>query len=91
MSLADSEMTVTALFPVHELVMLALFVAGLLWLLGDFAIKDLKSFFRMLGDSEAFARAPNERSGYRVWRFRPSGVLERLQTKLATARSARKS
>jgi hypothetical protein len=89
--LADLETPVTALFPFHEVVMLALFVVGLMWLLGDLAMKDLKSVFKMFGDSEAFARAPTERPGFRVSRFRPAGVLETLQTKLATARSARKS
>jgi hypothetical protein len=83
--------TVTTLFPIHELVMLALFVAGLVWLIGELALKDRKSLGSMFTNTEAFARAPTERSGFRVLRLRPARMLERLQTKLATVRAARRS
>jgi hypothetical protein len=82
---------VTPLFPIHELVMLALFITGLVWLIGELALKDLKSLRSMLTDLETFARTPTERPGFRISRFRPAGMLERLQTKLATVRATRRS
>lgn len=81
----------TVLFPIPELLMLALFVAGLLWLIVELAVKDLKSLRRMLSDTEAFARDPAARPGFRVSRLRPARVLDLLHTKFATIRPTRKS
>jgi len=82
---------VSTLFPFPELVMLALFVTGLLWLIIELAIKDVRALHRMLSDAEAFAREPARRLGFRVSRLRPARVLELLHTKFAAVRATRKS
>ena len=80
----------SALFPIPELLMLGLFVAGLVWLVVEMALRDPKSLETMLQDTEAFARERPRRPAFQRLRF---GSLRSLSAmlRIAAARLARRS